>query len=626
VRFRFPASGTAKAIFAGSSNINRNLLNTISSNIDSRFDSLIPNYWSSQTNKLSDSIYYGAGAVVIGPSGTNYENSRLQVSGETFLSGQVTFIGQLSGVALPLYPSSAINRTYVLTISSNALSHYADSSNIRFRFPGSSSALTKYLASSSFKRNSWNSDLWHNSSLVWDKNISAWKPKKSGSTGVGTPGGDDTQIQFNDGGSFGGDAQLTWDKTTNTITLAGAISAQSISGQIRSLSNSLEISNWNSSLWHNSSLSWDSTLNKWKAKKSGAAAGGGTPGGSNSQIQYNDGGSFGGSGRLTFDDVTGLTSISGQVNISGNIFALRSGLTIGNNQKTACINLNINDSGRYSSQLMLFRNDGYEGEYLGCLAVKEPNKPLIYYGGGYSPQFLVNRTQETPYAGCTAFQAWIQAKKQNPSELYAFWGGVYDTGSDAVDIDSQAIGIMCYNSFGGTNERTIERIEGGHFTSELNSSITSTYIVGGHFAATEGVGSPTVTNTIGVEITDTGGAAATNDYGIKIARIYKGTSKNYAIYTAGGGVALARDNAKLIFGTGLDATIYYNGTNLFINSKEVGTGVTYISSTAMTNILKLQPVKRSNPSPVIGQVWASGTTTKCGGIYYCTGTKWLKMT
>jgi hypothetical protein len=28
--------------------------------------------------------------------------------------------------------------------------------------------------------------------------------------GGGTPGGADTQIQFNDGGSFGGDADLTW--------------------------------------------------------------------------------------------------------------------------------------------------------------------------------------------------------------------------------------------------------------------------------------------------------------------------------------------------------------------------------------------------------------------------------
>lgn len=39
--------------------------------------------------------------------------------------------------------------------------------------------------------------------------------------GGGTPGGSDTQIQFNDAGSFGGDVDLTWNKTTNVMTVAG---------------------------------------------------------------------------------------------------------------------------------------------------------------------------------------------------------------------------------------------------------------------------------------------------------------------------------------------------------------------------------------------------------------------
>jgi hypothetical protein len=37
----------------------------------------------------------------------------------------------------------------------------------------------------------------------------------------GSPGGSTTQVQFNDGGSFGGDADFTWNKTTNTLTIAG---------------------------------------------------------------------------------------------------------------------------------------------------------------------------------------------------------------------------------------------------------------------------------------------------------------------------------------------------------------------------------------------------------------------
>ena len=38
-------------------------------------------------------------------------------------------------------------------------------------------------------------------------------------TGGGTPGGSDTQVQFNDGGTFGGDAGFVYNKTTNTVTL-----------------------------------------------------------------------------------------------------------------------------------------------------------------------------------------------------------------------------------------------------------------------------------------------------------------------------------------------------------------------------------------------------------------------
>lgn len=43
-------------------------------------------------------------------------------------------------------------------------------------------------------------------------------------SGGGSPGGADTQIQFNDGGStFGGDSAFTWNKTTDTLGIAGDI-------------------------------------------------------------------------------------------------------------------------------------------------------------------------------------------------------------------------------------------------------------------------------------------------------------------------------------------------------------------------------------------------------------------
>ena len=44
----------------------------------------------------------------------------------------------------------------------------------------------------------------------------------TGGSGGGTPGGADTQIQFNDNGSFGGSSNLTWDDNTLTVTAGGS--------------------------------------------------------------------------------------------------------------------------------------------------------------------------------------------------------------------------------------------------------------------------------------------------------------------------------------------------------------------------------------------------------------------
>lgn len=44
-----------------------------------------------------------------------------------------------------------------------------------------------------------------------------------GGGGGGTPGGSDQQVQFNDAGAFGGDPGLTFNKTTDLLTVAGSV-------------------------------------------------------------------------------------------------------------------------------------------------------------------------------------------------------------------------------------------------------------------------------------------------------------------------------------------------------------------------------------------------------------------
>lgn len=49
-----------------------------------------------------------------------------------------------------------------------------------------------------------------------------------GGGGSTSPGGSDTQVQFNDGGSFGGDTGFTFNKTTNAITAISEITSSGI--------------------------------------------------------------------------------------------------------------------------------------------------------------------------------------------------------------------------------------------------------------------------------------------------------------------------------------------------------------------------------------------------------------
>jgi hypothetical protein len=53
--------------------------------------------------------------------------------------------------------------------------------------------------------------------------IGAINAAYSAGGGGGTPGGSNTQVQFNDGGSFGGDAGLVYNKTSDALTVAGDV-------------------------------------------------------------------------------------------------------------------------------------------------------------------------------------------------------------------------------------------------------------------------------------------------------------------------------------------------------------------------------------------------------------------
>lgn len=147
------------------------------------------------------------------------------------------------------------------------------------------------------------------------------------------PGGSDTYVQFNDGGNLGGDSGLTYNKTTDTLTIGGnlVLNAQ---GDLRlsdadssnyiafqaptTVSNNniytlpSAVGSANQVLRIASVASNDATL-EWAT----VSGGGGTPGGSDTEVQFNDGGSFGGDAGLTYNKTTDSLTITGDLAVNG---------------------------------------------------------------------------------------------------------------------------------------------------------------------------------------------------------------------------------------------------------------------------------------------------------------------
>jgi hypothetical protein len=166
-----------------------------------------------------------------------------------------------------------------------------------------------------------------------------------GGGGNGSPGGSNTQVQFNDAGTFGGDAGFTYNKNTNTltadffvgdgsqltniqtntanfvtqpiqsnITSVGMLTNLTVSGNT-SFSSSVNLGSVNDvKLFGGSNgfvLTTDGIGNlSWQL---GGSGGNGSPGGSNTQIQFNSNGTFEGNPFFTFNDVTNTVQVGGKL-------------------------------------------------------------------------------------------------------------------------------------------------------------------------------------------------------------------------------------------------------------------------------------------------------------------------
>ena len=152
--------------------------------------------------------------------------------------------------------------------------------------------------------------------------------------GSTSPGGSDTQVQYNNGGSFGGIASLTFNDGTgdlniiddkklffgtnsdasieynengdNLLIISGAAAGTVISGS-RLVLDTITVTS--GTIAGPGSYLGVTTAGQIVLTASAAGGGSTSPGGSDTQVQYNNGGSFGGIASLTFNDGTGDLNI-----------------------------------------------------------------------------------------------------------------------------------------------------------------------------------------------------------------------------------------------------------------------------------------------------------------------------
>ena len=127
--------------------------------------------------------------------------------------------------------------------------------------------------------------------------------------------GSNTQIQYNDGNTnFGASANFTFNQTTNLLTVVGNSQFNNATLGNLATANFVDVSS-NLSVINTATVGNVRTNNLLYANGS-AWDFGGTPGGSNTQIQFNDSNEFGGSANFTFDKTTSLLTVVGTANVT----------------------------------------------------------------------------------------------------------------------------------------------------------------------------------------------------------------------------------------------------------------------------------------------------------------------
>jgi len=260
-----------------------------------------------------------------------------------------------------------------------------------------------------------------------------------------------TQVVFIDGTSLSGNANLTYNKNTDTLALSGSLAA----GNVKT----------NNLLYANGS--------PWDLEQ---------PGGSNTQIQFNDDESFGGSAALTFDKSSNLVTVAANLNAnnlnatthitSGNVWA-NSGtvgtatLSVSGNANVA--NLNTSGNAVIGGNLTVNGNVTYVN--VDTLQVEDP---VISLGGGPNGAPLTSndgkdRGTLLNYYTTNAIDAFMGWDNSN---------GEFSFGSNVTIVND----VVTFNALGNVRASTVlANVSGGTGTFSGNVQAANFTISGGAF-------------------------------------------------------------------------------------------------------------------------------------------------
>ena len=244
----------------------------------------------------------------------------LSVAGNINTTGNISISGDYSGSNLSLGGNvSAANATIInrITVGSNLTVNSSGTLRVAgsFNSAGSPNVTLGTLANIKITGGSAGQNITTDGTgnLYWS----------TGGGGGGNPGGTNQSVQFNNGGDFGGDSSFIYDSGTTQLqvpnirsnTNANFAGASSVNlGSVANLRISGGLNGYVLSTDGSGNLSWSAS----------GGGGNGVPGGSNTQVQYNNNGVFGADAFFTYNDVSRTVQVGG--NLIANSFQMGSGI------------------------------------------------------------------------------------------------------------------------------------------------------------------------------------------------------------------------------------------------------------------------------------------------------------